>query len=156
MLDQRSSGEPLPRGLDAAWNAGVGLLDRLVPRYRGLTRRVERILVLEKCFSEIADSKIRQEAGKLREVFRRHRDTPSELERSFALVREVAFRQIGEKPFPVQIAGALALEHGYIAEMATGEGKTLACTMPVTVAGWRGQGCHVITVNDYLAKRDAE
>ncbi|MBC8218031.1 MAG: hypothetical protein H8E73_06155 [Planctomycetes bacterium] len=156
MLDQRSSGEPLPRGLDAAWNAGVGLLDRLVPRYRGLTRRVERILVLEKCFSEIADSKIRQEAGKLREVFRRHRDTPSELERSFALVREVAFRQIGEKPFPVQIAGALALEHGYIAEMATGEGKTLACTMPVTVAGWRGRGCHVITVNDYLAKRDAE
>lgn len=156
MLDQRSSGEPLPRGLDAAWNAGVGLLDRLVPRYRGLTRRVERILVLEKCFSEIADSKIRQEAGKLREVFRRHRDTASDLERSFALVREVAFRQIGEKPFPVQIAGALALEHGYIAEMATGEGKTLACTMPVTVAGWRGRGCHVITVNDYLAKRDAE
>lgn len=156
MLDQRSSGEPLPRGLDAAWNAGVGLLDRLVPRYRGLTRRVERILVLEKCFSEIADSKIRQEAGKLREVFRRHRDTASDLERSFALVREVAFRQIGEKPFPVQIAGALALENGYIAEMATGEGKTLACTMPVTVAGWRGRGCHVITVNDYLAKRDAE
>jgi preprotein translocase subunit SecA len=156
MLDQRSSGEPLPRGLDAAWNAGVGLLDRLVPRYRGLTRRAERILVLEKCFSEIADSKIRQEAGRLREVFRRHRDTASDLERSFALVREVAFRQIGEKPFPVQIAGALALENGYIAEMATGEGKTLACTMPVTVAGWRGQGCHVITVNDYLAKRDAE
>ena len=92
----------------------------------------------------------------MREVFRRNRDTHSELERSFALVREVAFRQIGEMPFPVQIVGALALERGYIAEMATGEGKTLACTMPVTVAGWRGQGCHVITVNDYLANRDAE
>jgi len=156
MLDQRNSGEPLPRGLDAAWNAGVGLVDRLVPRYRGLTRRLERILVLEKRFSQMTDSKIRQEASELREVFRRNRDTPSELERSFALVREVAFRQIGEKPFPVQIVGALALENGYIAEMATGEGKTLACTMPVTVAGWRGQGCHVITVNDYLAKRDAE
>jgi preprotein translocase subunit SecA len=156
MLDQRSSGEPLPRGLDAVWNAGAGLVDRLVPRYRGYTRRVERALVLEKHYSQLANSKIREEAHKLREIFRRHRDTASDLERSFALVREVAFRQIGEKPFPVQIAGALALEAGCVAEMATGEGKTLACTMPVTVAGWRGRGCHVITVNDYLARRDAE
>jgi preprotein translocase subunit SecA len=156
MLDQRNSGEPLPRGLDAVWNAGVGLVDRLLPRYRLFGRRVERILALEKHFSQLTDSKIRDEAGMLREVFRRNRDTPLDIERSFALVREVAFRQIGEKPFPVQIAGALALEAGCVAEMATGEGKTLACTMPVTVAGWRGRGCHVITVNDYLARRDAE
>ena len=156
MLDQRRPGESLPRGLDAVWNAGAGLVDRLLPRYRGFTRRVERILSLEKHYSQLADSKIRGEATKLREVFRCHRDTSSDLERSFALVREVAFRQIGERPFPVQIAGALALEGGCVAEMATGEGKTLACTMPVTVAGWRGRGCHVITVNDYLAKRDAE
>ncbi|MHC4625844.1 MAG: preprotein translocase subunit SecA [Planctomycetota bacterium] len=156
MLDQRSSGEALPRGLDALWNAGAGLAGRLVPRYRQLTRRAERILALEECFSRMADSKMRREASKFREIFRRHRDSASDLEQAFALVREVAFRQIGEKPFPVQIAGALALEGGCIAEMATGEGKTLACTMPVTVAGWRGQGCHVITVNDYLARRDAE
>jgi len=156
MLDQRNSGEPLPRGLDAVWNAGAGLVDRLVPRYRGYTHRVERILVLEGHYSQLANSKIRDEAHKLRETFRRQRDTASDLERSFALVREVAFRQIGEKPFPVQIAGALALEAGCVAEMATGEGKTLACTMPVTVAGWRGRGCHVVTVNDYLARRDAE
>ncbi len=156
MLEQRTSGEPLPRGLDAAWNAGVGLLDRCVPRYRGFVRRVEKILSLEKHLSEMADSKLREIAGELREVFRRGRDNASDLERAFALVREVAFRQIGEKPFPVQVAGALALESGCIAEMATGEGKTLASTMPVTVVGWRGQGCHVITVNDYLAKRDAE
>ena len=65
-------------------------------------------------------------------------------------------RQIGERPFPVQVAGALALESGCVAEMATGEGKTLTATMPATVAGWRGRGCHIITVNDYLAKRDAE
>ncbi|KKK52254.1 hypothetical protein LCGC14_3106770, partial [marine sediment metagenome] len=61
-----------------------------------------------------------------------------------------------EKPFPSQIAGALAIESGCIAEMATGEGKTLTCTMPATVAGWRGRGCHIVTVNDYLASRDAE
>ena len=156
MLDQRSAGEPLPRGLDAVWNAGAGLVDKLLPRYRQFTRRVDRILSLEKHYSELTDSKIRGEAGRLREVFRCRRDTTSDLERSFALVREVAFRKIGDKPFPVQIAGALALEGGCVAEMATGEGKTLACTMAVTVAGWRGRGCHVITVNDYLARRDAE
>ncbi len=67
----------------------------------------------------------------------------------------MAFRQIGERPFLVQVA-VLAIESGHIAEMATGEGKTLTATMPATVAGWRGKGCHLVTTNDYLAKRDAE
>lgn len=156
MLDQRTSGEPLPQGLDAAWNSGIGLVSRVIPRYQMLHRRTEKILALEKNFSDIADSKLRTTAEDLREIFRCRRDKPPDLERAFALVREVAFRKIGEKPFPVQITGALALESGCIAEMATGEGKTLTSTMYITVAGWRGQGCHVITVNDYLAKRDAE
>jgi len=156
MLEQRTSGEPLPKGLDAVWNACVGFVDGFVPRYRGFIRRVEKIISQEKHFSEMTDSKLRDVAGELREIFRCRRDNSSDLERAFALIREVAFRQIGEKPFPVQVAGALALESGCVAEMATGEGKTLASTMPVTVAGWRGQGCHVVTVNDYLAKRDAE
>ncbi len=156
MLDQRASSEPLPRGLDAAWHAGTGLVNRCMPRYKQFSRRVEKILTLEKHFNDMSDSKLREAAGELHEVFRCHRDRTSDLERAFALVREVAFRQIGERPFPVQIAGALALESGCVAEMATGEGKTLTCTMPVTVAGWRGRGCHIITVNDYLARRDAE
>jgi preprotein translocase subunit SecA len=117
---------------------------------------VEKIMAMEKHFAEMTDAKLREHAGQLRERFRRRRDNASDLESAFALVREVASRQIGERPFPVQIAGALALESGCIAEMATGEGKTLTSTMPVTVEGWRGQGCHVITVNDYLARRDAE
>ena len=156
MLDRRTSGEALPRGLDAVWHAGVGAAARLVPRYHRLSRRVDKVLSLEKHFSEVADAKLRETACEMRDLFRRHRDNPADLERAFALVREVAFRQLGYRPFPVQVAGALALESGCIAEMATGEGKTLTCTMPVTVAGWRGQGCHVITVNDYLARRDAE
>jgi preprotein translocase subunit SecA len=156
MLDERTSGEPLPRGLDAVWHDGIGWVSRCMPRYRGFSRRAKRILSVEKHYSVMPDSKLREEAGELRELFRRHRDRSTDLERAFAVVREVAFRQIGEKPFPVQIAGALALEGGCVAEMATGEGKTLTCTLPVTVAGWRGQGCHVITVNDYLARRDAE
>jgi len=156
MLEQRISDKPLPRGLDAAWDVGMGLAGRFMPRRQKLLSRAKKVLVLEKHFSQMTDAKLREASGELREIFRRSRDNRSDLERAFALVREVAVRQIGESPFPVQIAGAFALERGCIVEMATGEGKTLTATMPATVAGWRGQGCHIITVNDYLAERDAE
>jgi preprotein translocase subunit SecA len=111
---------------------------------------------LEGLFTEQSDARLREKAGEFRELFRRGRDTPTDLEQAFALVREVASRQMGERPYPVQVAGALALETGCVAEMATGEGKTLTATLPATIAGWRGRGCHVITVNDYLASRDAQ
>jgi len=156
MLEQRISDKPLPRGLDAAWDVGMGFIDGLNPRRKMFLRRAEKVLALEKQFSQMTDANIRKVSRELREIFRRHRDTHSDIERAFALVREVADRQIGNKPFPVQIAGAFAIDHGCIAEMATGEGKTLTATMPATVAGWRGRGCHIITVNDYLAERDAE
>jgi len=156
MLDERVSAKPLPKGLDAAWDVGAGLAGRSVPRQRRFLKRAEKVLALEKEFSDIADSKLRDHACRLRDIFRCRRETESDMERGFALVREVAARRIGEKPFLVQIAGAFALESGCVAEMATGEGKTLTATMAVTVAGWRRCGCHVITVNDYLAKRDAE
>lgn len=156
MFEQRISGKPLAKGLDAVSDAGIGLVGRFVPRRRRFLRQAEKILALEKHFSEMANAKLRQRSRELREIFRCNRDNSSDLERAFALVREVAYRQIGERPFLVQVAGALVLEDGCITEMATGEGKTLTATMPVTVAGWRGRGCHVITVNDYLAGRDAE
>ncbi|MHC4882256.1 MAG: preprotein translocase subunit SecA [Planctomycetota bacterium] len=156
MLAQGISNKPLPRGADALWDAGVGRLDRFVPRTKRLLAQARRICDLEKKFSEMTDSRLRQHALDLRTCFRCRRDTPIELDQAFALVREVAFRKIGEKPFPVQVAGGLGLHAGCVTEMATGEGKTLTATLPVTVAGWRGHGCHVITVNDYLAQRDAE
>lgn len=156
MLEQRISDKPLPRGLDAAWDVGIGLIDGLKPRRKMFLRRAKKVLALEKYFSQISEANLRKDAGELREIFRRQRETQSDIERAFALVREVADRQIGNKPFPVQIAGAFAIDHGCIVEMATGEGKTLTATMPATVAGWRGRGCHIITVNDYLAQRDAE
>ncbi len=156
MLEQRMSIKPLPKGLDAAWDVGAGLAGRVVPRRKRFLKQTESILAIEKQFSELTNAKLRQVAADLREIFRCNRDNSSDLERAFALIREIAFRQIGEKPFSVQIAGALALNAGCVTEMATGEGKTLAATMPATIAGWRGYGCHVITVNDYLAQRDAE
>jgi preprotein translocase subunit SecA len=156
MLDQRTAGRPLARGLDAAWDGGLGCAKRLALRQGKFLRRSQEILQLEAAYSELTDAVLRKKADELREVFRCGKDTAGHLNHSFALVREVALRKIGEKPFGVQVAGALALERGCVAEMATGEGKTLAATMAVTAAGWRGRGCHVVTVNDYLAKRDAE
>jgi preprotein translocase subunit SecA len=156
MLAGRTGVKELPRGLDAAWDAVIGLSRRLVPLRQRFLRRAEDVLKLEKEFENMSDARLREAAVEMRNLFRRGRETKQDLILAFALVREVAFRQIGEKPFPVQVAGAFALEAGCVTEMATGEGKTLAATMPATIAGWRGKGCHIITVNDYLARRDAE
>ena len=156
MLSGRSRAEELPHGMDVFAAATMGWLARLVPRTRHFLRRARRIVSLEGDFAGLTDARLRETAARLRETFRRGRDGDNDLERAFALVREVAVRQIGERPFHVQVAGALGLESGCIIEMATGEGKTLTATMPATVAGWRGRGCHIITVNDYLARRDAE
>jgi len=155
-FDYRLQDKPLPRGLDAAWHAGVGFVSSIWPRRQRFLRRAEEVLAWEGYFSKMTDRRLHEAAEELREVFRLNRDRPCDLERAFALVREVAARQIGERPFLVQIAGAFALESGAVAEMATGEGKTLTATMPAVIAGWRGRGCHIITVNDYLAQRDAE
>ncbi|MGC9322336.1 MAG: preprotein translocase subunit SecA, partial [Kosmotogaceae bacterium] len=77
------------------------------------------------------------------------------LPEAFALAREAAKRTVGMRPFDVQLMGALALNEGKIAEMKTGEGKTLVATMPLYLNALSGKGCHLATVNDYLAKRDA-
>ncbi|MCD4698984.1 MAG: hypothetical protein K8R91_00210, partial [Phycisphaerae bacterium] len=156
MLAQRTGGKELPKGLDAAWDICAGLTGRLVPQRKRFVQQAERICALEKQFTDLSDPNLSEKAREFRELFRRGWGAPADLERAFALIREVASRQLGERPFPVQVAGALALEAGCVAEMATGEGKTLSATMPATVAGWRGRGCHIITVNDYLAARDAE
>ncbi|UCD51091.1 MAG: preprotein translocase subunit SecA [Phycisphaerales bacterium] len=148
--------KPLPRGADAVWHTGAGIINRLIPRQSRLMQQAERIVAMEKRYAAITDAKLRDEVLELRSIFRLNRDHAAALERAFALIREVADRQIGEKPFLVQVAGGLALVRGCVVEMATGEGKTLTATMPATIAGWRGRGCHIITVNDYLAKRDAE
>src|SRR5699024_5205200 len=75
---------------------------------------------------------------------------------AYAVVREGSKRILGLRPFPVQLSGAIALHEGNIAEMKTGEGKTLASTMPAYLNAISGKGVHIITVNDYLAERDAE
>jgi len=156
MLASRPRSTELPKGLDAVWDAASGIVGKFAPRRRRFLAMAKRVLAHEKDYRDLADARLRQEAQRFREVFLRGRDTPEVLYRAFAMVREVAWRKLGEKPYLVQVAGALALDTGCVAEMATGEGKTLTATLPATINGWRGRGCHVITVNDYLAKRDAE
>ena len=156
MLAQRQTSKELPKGLDAAWDAAAGVFARMVPRGRRFMEQAKRIMALDGQYREISDAKLREHCAEMRDVFRCGRETTEILEHAFAVIREVAARQMNQRPFQTQLAGALAIEHGCIVEMATGEGKTLTATLPATIAGWRGRGCHVITVNDYLAKRDAE
>ncbi|HAM00967.1 MAG TPA: preprotein translocase subunit SecA, partial [Acidimicrobiaceae bacterium] len=92
--------------------------------------------------------------------FRERLDTGEELDdllvEGFATVREAAWRVLGQRHFDVQLMGGMALHFGWIAEMKTGEGKTLVSTLPVYLNALAGRGVHVITVNDYLARRDSE
>ena len=83
-------------------------------------------------------------------------DLDSVLPEAFAVVREVSERTIGLRPFDVQLIGGYFLHKGFIAEMKTGEGKTLTATLPLYLNALKGKGAHLVTVNDYLAKRDAE
>jgi len=155
-LAERKPDEPLPAGMDAVWDAAVGTVKAMVPRRPGFMRRAARVLALEGDYRDLTDARLRDAAEEMRAVFRCGKETGEHLEQAYALVREVARRQVGMTPFRVQVAGALALDAGCVAEMATGEGKTLAAVLPATVAGWRGRGCHIVTHNDYLAARDAE
>ena len=78
------------------------------------------------------------------------------LPEAFAVVREASIRSLGLRPFDVQLMGGIFLHEGYISEMKTGEGKTLTATLPVYLNALVGRGVHVVTVNDYLARRDSE
>jgi preprotein translocase subunit SecA len=100
---------------------------------------------------------LRAALREVREPFRTGRveERPDVMLRGLALLREAARRECGLQPYPVQLAGALALHRGHLAEMATGEGKTLVAALAAALAGWSGRPCHVVTVNDYLAARDA-
>jgi preprotein translocase subunit SecA len=147
----------LPTGLDAIWTALEGRVRNLQPRRRWYMERAARVMELgRQTFLDIPDARLREESQLLRETLRRGREQPADIDRAYALISEVSYRQLKMRPFQVQVAAALALYDGCVAELATGEGKTLVATLPASVAGWRGRGCHVITVNDYLAARDAE
>ena len=121
-----------------------------------LQRAVEEISALEPGVEKLSDEELRAKTGEFRERLENGETLEGILPEAFAVVREASRRTLGMRPFDVQVMGGIVLHQGKISEMKTGEGKTLAATMPVYLNALSGKGAHVVTVNDYLARRDAQ
>ncbi|WP_372683155.1 prepilin peptidase [Desulfosarcina sp.] len=156
MLSQPPTVKPIPRGLDRMWLQAARLAGRVSRSSSHFMQQADLVIAKEKVYRGVSDRNLGNYAAALRHRFLLGRDTDADCRHAFTILREVAARTVGLRPYREQIAAALALNAGCVAEMATGEGKTLVATMPAVLAGWRGRGCHVITANDYLARRDAE
>jgi len=115
---------------------------------------IKKINLLEDEFKNLSDDKLKEKSIELKNQIKEKNDLDKIIEEAFALVRESAKRNLRQRHFDVQLIGGLVIHKGKIAEMATGEGKTLAATSPIYLNSLLGKGVHVITVNDYLARRD--
>lgn len=127
--------------------------DREIKR---MMKTVQRINALEKDISGLSDEALRARTDEFKARIAGGESLDALLPEAFAVVREGAKRALGMRPFDVQLLGGMALHEGNIAEMKTGEGKTLVATLPAYLNALTGKGVHVVTVNDYLARRDAE
>ncbi len=136
--------------------AAGGLLRRLHRSKRRGAAVVEAAGALAAGFEDLSDEALREAAGELRGTLRREGFRDEHVAKSFALVREAARRTTGERPYDVQLLGGWVLLRGRVAEMETGEGKTLTATLPACTAALAGIPVHIVTVNDYLVGRDAE
>lgn len=125
-------------------------------KIKKLMEIVSEVNALEDKFLKLSDADLRKYSDKLREEVRKGANLDDLLIEAYALVREVGKRTIGLRMFNVQIMGGIVLHQGKVAEMKTGEGKTLVATLPVYLNALTGKGVHVVTVNDYLAKRDVQ
>lgn len=131
--------------------------DRLVGHYK---RQIKKINELESKYATLSDEELKNSFQELKNQVQESKNPQEELNKilyqSFAITREVSKRVLNMRHFDVQLIGGMVLHEGKIAEMKTGEGKTLVATLPVCLNAMLGKGVHIITVNDYLAQRDAE
>jgi preprotein translocase subunit SecA len=123
---------------------------------KGLYKHVAAINALEPELEALDDDALRNRTPWLKDRLAAGETVDDLLVDAFATVREAAKRTLGQRPFDVQLLGGIVLHRGMISEMKTGEGKTLVATLPVYLNALTEEGVHVVTVNDYLAKRDAE
>ena len=123
---------------------------------RSLGKYVDQVNALEPSIQALSDEELRAQTERFRERLANGEKLNSLLPEAFATVREAAVRTLGQRHYDVQLIGGIALHRGEIAEMKTGEGKTLVATLAVYLNALAGKGVHVVTVNDYLARRDAE
>lgn len=127
--------------------------DRLIKRMR---KDVKKINALESEFEALSDEELRAKTAEFQERVKNGESLEAILPEAFAVVREASKRVFGMRHFDVQMIGGMVLNQGKIAEMRTGEGKTLTATLPAYLNALSGKGVHIVTVNDYLAKRDAD
>jgi len=140
----------VPALFDKVLRAGEGKI------LRKLAKTAELINSIEDDYVDLTDAELRAETDKFKERFQDGETLDDLLWEAFAVVREAAKRTIGQRHYDVQLMGGAALHQGNIAEMRTGEGKTLVGTLPAYLNALAGEGVHLITVNDYLAERDSE
>ncbi len=127
--------------------------DRLLSAYYP---KIDAINALEPEIEALSDEELRARTNEFRQAYKDGKSLDDLLVPAFATVREAAKRTLGQRHFDVQLMGGMVLHEGNIAEMKTGEGKTLVATLAVYLNALSGKGVHVVTVNDYLASRDAE
>ena len=140
----------MPVIIDSVLRAGEG------KTLRRLKRIAEQVNSIEEDFAALSDAELRAMTDEFRQRLQDGETLDDLLPEAFAAVREAATRTLGQRHFDVQMMGGAALHMGNIAEMRTGEGKTLTSVLPAYLNALSGEGVHVVTVNDYLAKRDAE
>ncbi|MDO4910265.1 MAG: preprotein translocase subunit SecA [Corynebacterium sp.] len=121
-----------------------------------LKKTAEQVMALDEQFSALSDDELKAKTAEFKERLENGETVDDILLEAFATAREASWRVLGQKHYIVQIMGGVALHFGNVAEMRTGEGKTLTCVLPAYLNALSGKGVHVVTVNDYLAKRDAE
>ena len=139
----------------------MGLFDKIFGNYSKkelakIKPIKKKVLELESKYADMSDEELGGQTAILRGKLDELSTLDDVLPDALAVCREAAFRVLGKKPYPVQIIGAIVLHQGRIAEMKTGEGKTLVSTLPAYLNALEGKGVHIVTVNDYLAHRDAE
>ncbi|MDO4914295.1 preprotein translocase subunit SecA [Corynebacterium sp.] len=137
-------------GLSSILRVGEG---RAVKRLKNIA---DRVIALEDDYAALSDAELAAKTDEFKQRLKDGETVNDLLLEAFATAREASWRVLGQKHFPVQVMGAAALHFGSVAEMKTGEGKTLTCVLPAYLNALEGKGAHVVTVNDYLAKRDSE
>ena len=125
-------------------------------KLKTLNKPVEAVMALEAEYRALTDEQLQAKTAEFRQRLQNGETEDDILPEAFATVREAADRVLGMRPYKVQVLGGIVLHQGRIAEMKTGEGKTLVSTMPAYLNALRGEGVHIVTVNDYLARRDSE
>lgn len=137
----------------------LGILNKVFDQnkreIKRLTKMAEEIDALASDMEKLSDEQLREKTEEFKARFQKGETVDNLLTEAFAVVREAAKRVLGLYPYPVQLMGGISLHDGNISEMKTGEGKTLTATMPVYLNALTGKGVHVVTVNEYLASRDA-